>query len=40
MEEKIKARSVPFAQTRTLYASETADDYVESVMGLIEELVE
>ena len=40
MEEKIKARSVPFSQTRTRHASETAEDYVEAVMELIEELGE
>lgn len=40
MEEKIKARSVPFSQTRTRHASETAEDYVEAVMELVEELGE
>ena len=34
---KIKARSVPFSQTRSRHASETAEDYVEAVMELIEE---
>ncbi len=37
MKDKIKARSVPFSQTRTRHASETAEDYVEAVMELIEE---
>ena len=37
MEEKVKARSVPFSQTRSRHASETAEDYVEAVMELIEE---
>ena len=40
MKEKIKARSVPFSQTRSRHASETAEDYVEAVMELIEELGE
>ena len=40
MEEKVKARSVPFSQTRTRHASETAEDYVEAVMELVEELGE
>ena len=40
MEEKVKARSVPFSQTRSRHASETAEDYVEAVMELIEELGE
>jgi|TARA_B110000858_G_scaffold70541_1_gene81966 DtxR family manganese transport transcriptional regulator len=40
VKEKIKARSVPFSQTRTRHASETAEDYVEAVMELIEELGE
>jgi len=35
--DKIKARSVPFSQTRFRHASETAEDYVEAVMDLIEE---
>ena len=35
--EKIKARSVPFSQTRSRHASETAEDYVEAVLDLIEE---
>ena len=35
--EKIKSRSVPFSQTRSRNASETAEDYVEAVMDLIEE---
>tara|TARA_B100000902_G_C26828824_1_gene677700 strand:+ start:198 stop:608 length:411 start_codon:yes stop_codon:yes gene_type:complete len=37
VKDKIKARSVPFSQTRTRHASETAEDYVEAVMELIEE---
>ena len=37
MEEKVKARSVPFSQTRSRHASETAEDYVEAVMELVEE---
>ena len=37
MEEKVKARSVPFSQTRSRHASETAEDYVEAVMDLVEE---
>ena len=37
MKKKIKARSVPFSQTRSRHASETAEDYVEAVMELIEE---
>ena len=37
MKEKIKARSVPFSQTRSRHASETAEDYVEAVMEMIEE---
>ena len=37
MKDKIKARSVPFSQTRSRHASETAEDYVEAVMELIEE---
>jgi len=40
VEEKVKARSVPFSQTRSRHASETAEDYVEAVMELIEELGE
>jgi DtxR family manganese transport transcriptional regulator len=40
MKEKIRARSVPFSQTRSRHASETAEDYVEAVMELIEELGE
>tara|TARA_B100000214_G_scaffold127778_1_gene90870 strand:- start:61 stop:483 length:423 start_codon:yes stop_codon:yes gene_type:complete len=35
--EEIKARSVPFSQTRSRHASETAEDYVEAVMDLIDE---
>ena len=35
--EKIKARSVPFSQTRSRHASETAEDYVEAVLDLIDE---
>jgi len=35
--ENIKARSVPFSQTRSRHASETAEDYVEAVMDLIVE---
>jgi|TARA_B100001057_G_scaffold44694_1_gene39880 DtxR family manganese transport transcriptional regulator len=34
---KIKSRSVPFSQTRTRHASETAEDYVEAVLDIIEE---
>ena len=37
MEKKVKARSVPFSQTRSRHASETAEDYVEAVMDLVEE---
>ena len=37
MKDKIKARSVPFSQTRSRHAGETAEDYVEAVMELIEE---
>jgi DtxR family manganese transport transcriptional regulator len=37
VKKKIKARSVPFSQTRSRHASETAEDYVEAVMELIEE---
>jgi len=34
---KIRSRSVPFSQTRTRHASETAEDYVEAVLDIIEE---
>ena len=37
VQKKIKARSVPFSQTRSRHASETAEDYVEAVLDLIEE---
>lgn len=37
MKDKIKARSVPFSQTRSRHSKETAEDYVEAVMELIEE---
>ena len=37
MKDKVKARSVPFSQTRSRHASETAEDYVEAVMEIIEE---
>ena len=37
MKKKTKARSVPFSQTRSRHASETAEDYVEAVMELVEE---
>jgi len=37
VKKKIKARSVPFSQTRSRHASETAEDYVEAVMDLVEE---
>jgi DtxR family manganese transport transcriptional regulator len=37
VKKKIKARSVPFSQTRSRHASETAEDYVEAVMELVEE---
>lgn len=37
MKDKVRARSVPFSQTRSRHASETAEDYVEAVMELIEE---
>ena len=37
VENKIRSRSVPFSQTRSRHASETAEDYVEAVMDLIEE---
>ena len=37
MKKKIKDRSVPFSQTRSRHASETAEDYVEAVMDLVEE---
>lgn len=35
MNEQIKARSVPFARTRTHHANETAEDYVEAVAEII-----
>ena len=35
--EKFKTRSVPFSQTRSRHASETAEDYVEAVMDIIVE---
>jgi IMP dehydrogenase/GMP reductase len=34
---KIRARSVPFSQTRIRHASETAEDYVEAVLDIIDE---
>ena len=37
MNVKIKSRSVPFSQTRTRHASETAEDYVEAVLDIIKE---
>jgi len=37
VKKEVKARSVPFSQTRSRHASETAEDYVEAVMELIEE---
>ena len=37
MKKEVRARSVPFSQTRSRHASETAEDYVEAVMELIEE---
>lgn len=37
MEKKIKARSVPFAKTRSHHANETAEDYVEAVAEFIGE---
>ena len=37
MNVKIRSRSVPFSQTRTRHASETAEDYVEAVLDIIEE---
>ena len=37
MKKQIKARSIPFSETRLRHASETAEDYVEAVMDLIEE---
>ena len=37
VENKNKSRSLPFSQTRSRHASETAEDYVEAVMDLIEE---
>ena len=40
VKDKVKARSVPFSQTRSRHASETAEDYVEAVMELIAELGE
>ena len=40
MKKQIKARSVPFSQTRARHANETAEDYVEAVMELIAELGE
>ena len=40
MKKQIKARSVPFWQTRARHANETAEDYVEAVMELITELGE
>ena len=38
LKKQVKARSVPFSETRSRHASETAEDYVEAVMDLIEEL--
>jgi len=38
MEENIKARSVPYSKTRDHHANETAEDYVEAVAEIIEEL--
>lgn len=35
MEEKTKARSIPFARTRDHHANETAEDYVEAVADII-----
>ena len=40
LKKQIKARSVPFSQTRARHANETAEDYVEAVMELIAELGE
>tara|TARA_B100001063_G_scaffold38672_1_gene32314 strand:+ start:784 stop:1197 length:414 start_codon:yes stop_codon:yes gene_type:complete len=40
LKKQIKARSVPFSQTRARHAYETAEDYVEAVMELIAELGE
>ena len=40
LKKQVKARSVPFSETRSRHASETAEDYVEAVMDLIEELGE
>ena len=37
VKKEVKARSVPFSQTRSRHASETAEDYVEAVLELIEE---
>ena len=37
MNVNIKSRSVPFSQTRTRHASETAEDYVEAVLDIIKE---
>ena len=34
---KIRARSVPFTQTRIRHSSETAEDYVEAVLDIIDE---
>tara|TARA_B100000674_G_scaffold276986_1_gene228804 strand:+ start:129 stop:629 length:501 start_codon:yes stop_codon:yes gene_type:complete len=40
VKRKISTRSVAFSQTRSRHANETAEDYVEAVMELIEELGE
>ena len=34
---KIRERSVPFSQTRIRHSSETAEDYVEAVLDIIDE---
>ena len=40
MKRKVSARSVAFSHTRSRHANETAEDYVEAVMELIEEFGE
>ena len=40
MKKKVSARSVAFSHTRSRHANETAEDYLEAVMELIEEFGE
>ena len=40
IEKMVSERSVAFSQTRSRHANETAEDYVEAVMELIEEFGE